>query len=154
MKVYLAGPMTGIPQFNYPLFMDTAAGLRAVELSPEQGYGIEVVSPAELDFPEVQLASLLSPDGNLNTIETHGLTFGDFIARDVQLIIDDGIDAVVVLPGWETSRGARLETFVANAICGLPIMTWDGKESFYNVPKLDLWRAWLKEPRLCAYWED
>lgn len=112
MKLYLAGPMTGIPQFNYPKFDRVAARLR------EQGH--EVVSPAEMDSPETRAISLASPDGNLQTIITHGETWGDFLSRDVKLLADGGFDAIAVLDGWEDSRGARLEVFVARLI-GLPI---------------------------------
>ena len=38
-RIYLAGPMTGLPEFNYPAFHDEAARLRAL--------GFEVVNPAE-----------------------------------------------------------------------------------------------------------
>lgn len=113
MKVYIAGPMTGLPSFNIPAFDALAAALRAI--------GHEVVSPAELDDPEIRAISLASPDGAMNTLRTHGHTWGDFLARDVKLIADDGIECIVVLPGWEQSRGARLETFVGNALCGIPI---------------------------------
>ena len=137
MKVYLAGPMTGIPSFNIPAFDAMAKRLRTA--------GYEVVSPAELDDPTIRSISLDSADGALATLETHGATWGDFLARDVELIADDGIEAVVVLPGWETSRGARLETFVANALCGLPIFTVDQYGGFLGlnpVSFLDLVRAW------------
>ena len=46
-KYYLAGPMTNIPQFNYPRFFELAKVLRA------EGYTI--ISPAELDSPERRL---------------------------------------------------------------------------------------------------
>jgi len=132
VKVYLAGPMTGIPQFNFPAFDAVAADLR------EHGY--EVVSPAELDDPEDRETALASPDGSM--AGGHGATqktWGDFLARDVKLLADGGIEAIFVLPGWERSRGARLETFVGY-LCGLPIVAYEGREL---VSQGTLLRAWL-----------
>lgn len=147
-KVYIAGPMTGYPQFNHPAFIDMAERLRA--------QGIEVISPAELDDPKIRAISMASVDGSIATIESHGMTWGDFLARDVKLLADDGIGAVVVLPGWEKSRGARLETFVANALCGLPILKPRvfrdvDMVSLDTVPALDLYRAWTAEPDLSIH---
>lgn len=101
MKVYLAGPMSGIPQFNFPEFYRVAALLRAG--------GWNVVSPAELDDHETSLAALSSKDG---TPQDAHRSWGDFLARDVKLIADEGIEGIVFLPGWEKSRGARLEASV------------------------------------------
>lgn len=117
MKVYLAGPMTGIPQFNYPAFDAGACELRR--------RGFEVQSPAELDNAETRAAALLSPDGAPGSGSSNGETWGDFLARDVKLIADGGIDAVYVLPDWHRSRGARLETFVAY-LNGLPVIALEG----------------------------
>lgn len=110
-RVYVAGPMSGIPQFNYPAFDDAAGVLR------EQGY--EVSSPAEMDDPNIRAAALASKTGNFREfdaiLERQGHqpeTWGDFLSRDVKLVAD-GVDMVVLLPGWENSRGARLEAFVA-----------------------------------------
>lgn len=116
MKVYLGGPMTGIAQFNFPAFDAAAADLR------KQGY--EVVSPAELDDPETRELALQSPDGAPGSGSAHGQTYGDFLARDVKLLADDGVEAVIVLPGWEHSTGARLETFIANALLHLPVLEY------------------------------
>lgn len=117
MKVYLAGKMTREPQFNIPLFDKWAYELR------EQGF--DVVSPAEEDGPELRALALASKTGDPAGIDHHS-TWGDMLARDVKIIADGGIEGVVVLPGWAESRGARLETFVASALLGLPIMEGNG----------------------------
>jgi hypothetical protein len=105
-KVYLAGPMSGLPQFNFPAFYAAAKALR------EQGF--EVVSPAELDDAEDAGAAMKSPDGNMRGIAK---TWGDFLARDVKLLADEGIKGIVFLPGWDKSRGAKLEATVG-LLCG------------------------------------
>lgn len=142
MRLYIAGPMTGIPQFNIPAFDAATAGLRML--------GHEVISPAELDDPRIREISLASPDGDINTIETHGATWGDFLSRDVKVMADTPLDAVVVLPGWEHSRGARLETFVANALRDLPVLAAEPCEcpsgiDLSLVARATLTRAWIGE---------
>ncbi len=104
-KFYLAGPMTGIPQFNFPAFYDAAKALRAK--------GLEIISPAEMDDKEDAGAAMASPDGALGTGTggVNGKTWGDFLARDVKLIADN-VDGIIFLDGWQASRGARLEAFV------------------------------------------
>jgi Domain of unknown function (DUF4406) len=104
-KVYLAGPMSGLPQFNFPAFFEAAHRLRQD--------GFEVVSPAEIDNAEDSGAALASPDGDpTNRAGMNNKTWGDFLARDVKLIADSGIEGIVFLPGWALSRGAKLEAFV------------------------------------------
>ena len=103
-KIYVAGPMSGIPQFNYPAFDAMAAYLR------ERGYDVQ--SPAEMDSEETRAAAMASPDGSFQSGTTNGETWGDFLARDVKLVADS-VDSICLLPGWENSRGARLEVFVA-----------------------------------------
>lgn len=114
MRIYLAGPMSGIPQFNFPAFIAAADDLR------DRGY--DVVSPAELDDEEDRAAALASEDGDQSKLDT-GSTWGDFLSRDVKLIADEGIEAIVVLLGWQESRGARMETFVGR-LCGLPVVEY------------------------------
>lgn len=84
MRLYLAGPMTGIPLLNFPAFHAAAARLR--------GLGFQVVNPAEI-----------------NADPTEG--WASCMRKDIaQLVTCDG---VALLPGWRRSRGARLERRLA-----------------------------------------
>lgn len=107
--LYLAGKMSGCPQFNFPLFEEATVKLRA--------RGHCVTSPHEEDSPEVQDAAWASPDGNIDVLNRiTGETWGDMLGRDVKLIADE-MKGIVLLSGWERSRGARLEAFVG-LLCG------------------------------------
>lgn len=139
MRLYVAGPMTGYPHFNIPAFDAMAAELRA--------NGHEVISPAELDDPDDRAAALASPDGSALHYGSDALrkqTWGDFLARDVKLLADDGIEGVVVLPGWNHSRGALLETYVARMLCGIGIYRWT-KSGLTRIRLLELGKAWLQK---------
>lgn len=114
LPLYLAGKMSGVPQFNIPLFERAAQELRAL--------GYDIVSPVELDSDEVRRECLASPDGSWNVGRLGGETWGDILARDIK-VVADGIGGIVFLPDWYESRGARLEAFVA-------LLT--GKTSYYN----------------------
>ncbi len=113
MKYYIAGPMSGKPQFNYPAFDAAAEKLRDA--------GIEVVSPAEMDSKEVRAIAMASKHGNLSEFNSDS-TWGDFLCRDVKIVADE-VDGVVVLPGWLNSRGARLEAFIALTV-QKPVMSF------------------------------
>jgi hypothetical protein len=116
LKYYLAGPMTNRPQFNYPLFFSVAGRLR--------GWGLDIHSPAELDSPEIVEMALASETGSSDdygNMQDNGKikdTWGDFLSRDVKLIADS-LNGIILLPEWETSKGARLEAFVS-LICEYP----------------------------------
>lgn len=109
---YLAGPMSGLPQFNFPAFLNVAEKLRLQHYT--------VISPAELD-DDVDLANAMaSIDGSPGK---SGRSWGDFLARDVK-VVADMCTGVILLPGWENSRGAKLESFVA-LLCGHEFAAWD-----------------------------
>jgi hypothetical protein len=118
--------MSGIKQFNFPAFDAAAAHLR------EQGW--DLVSPAELDSAEVRDQALASPDGKSIVRENDtAQTWGDFLARDVKLIAD-GVQAIILLPGWASSRGALLETFVG-LLSGKDFYLYDQFDGARRVPK-------------------
>lgn len=99
---YLAGPMSGIPQFNFPAFYAATEALRAA--------GYSIVSPAELDDQEDKGLAMKSATGAAGDHPTK--TWGDFLARDVK-IVSDQVQGIIFLPNWHLSKGAKLEAFVA-----------------------------------------
>lgn len=112
MKIYIAGPMTGIPEWNFPAFFQAEDELLAL--------GHQVVNPAHNDGATVQeaLESAGSPEAPNNPWRW-------YMRRDLPHVLE--VDALCVLPGWQKSKGASLEVHVAKAI-GLPIYVLkDGK---------------------------
>lgn len=83
MRVYIAGPMAGRLNYNYPAFHAAAERLR--------GEGYEVINPAELN----------------------GMDEGREVCmrRDIGELIT--CDAIYLLEDWQFSRGANLEREIA-----------------------------------------
>lgn len=86
MKIYLAGPMRGYPDSNFPAFHEEAARLRAK--------GHEVFNPAEW-----------SQSDNIRVL----------MKMDLDWICDHA-EAVALMPGWQNSSGAKTEYQLAVAI--------------------------------------
>lgn len=106
-KIYLAGPMTGIPHFNYPAFNAAAAILRAD--------GHEVFNPAEHDI-ETFGKDISNPTGcAVQAAADHGFDRRAALKADLAWICDHA-EAIAVLPGWEQSSGARAEHALASAL--------------------------------------
>ncbi|WP_085708324.1 MULTISPECIES: DUF4406 domain-containing protein [unclassified Pseudomonas] len=91
-RLYLAGPMSGFEDFNFPAFNKMAADLRA------RGYVVE--NPAEHGVVD-------------------GVDWADYMAYDLTRLGLCG--QVAVLPGWENSKGARLEVHIAREL-GMPVV--------------------------------
>lgn len=83
-RIYIAGPMTGYLDLNFPAFHFEAQRLR--------GEGYEVVNPAEIN-----------PDP--------GAEWSDCMRADIRELMT--CDSIFMLQGWENSRGARLEHHIA-----------------------------------------
>lgn len=101
MKLYLAGPMRGFPDFNFPAFHAAAAALRA------QGH--EVFNPAEKGMEK-------DAPTNQDDLAFRRLVFGldtEWICREAE--------GIAMLPRWVESRGAFAEWALANAL-GLSII--------------------------------
>jgi Domain of unknown function (DUF4406) len=105
VKVYLAGPMRGHLEFNFPAFHAAAKLLR------ELGY--EVHSPAEVDvnngFDPTGMA------GDNAELGPAGFDLTEALLGDLTYILKEA-EAVVLLPGWRESNGALAECWTALAV--------------------------------------
>lgn len=97
MKIYLAGPMSGLPEFNFPAFDRAAEALKAE--------GHEVFNPAEHDRKVW---------GDMETIRAKA-NYRDCLRADLNWILDHA-EAIALLPGWEKSRGACIEKALADVL--------------------------------------
>lgn len=98
-RVYIAGPMTGIAEFNFPAFNKEAVRLRAE--------GLTVLNPADHGIVE-------------------GAEWADYLRHDIAGLAT--CQRIHLLSGWEKSKGARLEVTIAHAL-GIAITLSDGAAS-------------------------
>lgn len=126
-KIYLIGPMSGIPQFNYPAFVKAAEYLR------EQGFDVQ--SPTDLDDQATFDAAMASPDGRIDQ-PVNGFTYEDFLAKSIARILTWRPDMLVALPGWEDSSGAHKEALVAKAL-GIDVQLLEDYDPIVGFPGMD-----------------
>ncbi len=100
-RVYVAGPMTGLPEFNFPAFNAKAAELRAG--------GWHVENPAEHGHVE-------------------GAEWADYLHYDIGRMAT--CSTIHLLPGWCQSRGAALEVHVASVL-GMEFQYAEGAEIYH-----------------------
>lgn len=110
MKIYLAGPMSGIAEHNFPAFDAAAEGLR--------WEGNLVYSPADMSR---EVGKVGEPTGEICTED-----YAYCMRMDLLCILQQ-CDTVYVLPGWRQSKGARLEILVAQ-VCGIPVYEYETRE--------------------------
>ena len=103
MKLYLAGPMTGIEHYNFPAFDAAAAQLRAA--------GHAVFNPADNDRQN----GFDATDLQGHEAAEHGFDLRTALKQDLSWICDHA-EGIALLPGWEKSKGARAEVALAEAL--------------------------------------
>ena len=109
-RIYLAGPMQGIPEFNFPRFNAVAACLRKD--------GHEVFNPADRDIERHNGVNIGKGNvtGSLAEAKsTHGFSLRQALAEDLEYICRSA-NTIVMLPGWEKSNGAQAEHRTAVAL--------------------------------------
>lgn len=94
--IYISGPMTGLPDLNFPAFHAAAKRWRDL--------GHEVRNPAEIN-----------PDSSMS--------WEMCLRADVRALCD--CDTIVLLPGWEKSKGAHLELHIAHRL-GMDVVISEG----------------------------
>lgn len=112
MLAYIAGPMRGYPEYNFPAFFAAEEWLR--------NKGIGAINPARMDID-------LGFDPKKSLEVQPSFDMQSFIRRDVYAILslDPQRDAICLLPGWQESTGARAEEALA---------TWIGLSKLYYQP--------------------
>lgn len=93
MRLYLAGPVTGIPDHNRPAFEHAQERLEAA--------GFEIVTPVTIE-DEIG----------------HGHSWETYMRAALQRML--AAEGVALLPGWIESRGARIEQRLARDL-GMPV---------------------------------
>lgn len=110
MNLFLAGPMSDMPNENRPAFMAAAAELEAL--------GHKVFNPGA---PE-------------NIVP--GWSWAQYVSRNVAYILQTpDLDGIVLLPGWTASKGALLEA-IAGYMRGIQMAqpmnaTWACPDGLY-----------------------
>lgn len=102
-SIYIAGPMSGYPEFNFPAFFEAQKNF--------EDHGWTVFNPAAKDAEtEVQQDASFAT-GDAKALMASGWDFKSVFMWDVDKVIN--CDAIFMLKGWEMSPGACAEHAVA-----------------------------------------
>ena len=85
--IYLSGPMSGLPDFNFSAFRAEAARLRVL--------GHAVINPAEINTD-------------------HSLSWEECLRADIRSLCE--CDTLAYMPDWEASKGVHLEMSIAHRL--------------------------------------
>lgn len=97
MKIYIVGPMSGIPDWNFPAFDAAEKRWREAGHIP--------VSPAAIDrLMGIDPKMVVAPEEIPKII-------CEAMERD--LVVIRQVDALALIPGWEFSSGATVEVAYA-----------------------------------------
>lgn len=96
MKVYIAGPMSGLPDYNYPAFNRAADALALA--------GHEPLNPTDSEME--------------NPTPGTPQPWDWYMRHALRMVLE--ADAIALLDGWNASRGANLEARVGLDL-GIPV---------------------------------
>ena len=104
-RVYLAGPMTGLPELNFPAFTQEAERLR--------DEGLQVLNPADHGIVD-------------------GADWADYLRHDIAGLAS--CERIHLLRGWTKSKGACLEMTIAKALGMAVTYQVDAEMDHSNAP--------------------
>lgn len=131
MKIYIAGPMTGYPKYNFPMFDECKFYLlKTIDTS------LAVLSPADIN----------RANGIHEDSEVDNKLLRNIFAKDVLAIA--ACDRMVMLPNWQMSRGARIEYQIARYL-GLVIERYEpATMTNKNAALFPIYDTWFDEDGL------
>lgn len=100
-RTYIAGPMSGHVDLNFPAFHAAAADQRAA--------GHEVINPAEINGGADELVACAQMGA-----EQMAAHWQSCMRKDIAALMT--CDRIYMLTGWQASRGATLEHHIAAAL--------------------------------------
>lgn len=100
-RLYLAGPMSGLPSLNFPAFHAEAARLRAL--------GYEIINPAEINAGADEAVAF-----DKMTPEERKAHWCKCMKLDIRELMT--CDGIALMPGWWRSEGAKLECQIASKV--------------------------------------
>lgn len=114
-RPYISGPMSGIKHHNFPAFFEAASTLRELGYTPLNPASAALASSVYYDnWKDAYQASLNNPQA-----------WETYIRRDTQMVLD--ADSIVLLPGWDKSKGACLEVVISVCV-GNSVHFFDGTD--------------------------
>lgn len=136
---YLAGPMTGLPEYNYPAFEKAVIALEEA--------GIKVKSPHTIDHGQhefettpytsihscIRMMTVIGPDGReygadcgeqpdapIHSLVLGALPYATYMKAGYRMLLN--CNGIILLHGWSQSKGTNHELHVARSL-GYPIYT-------------------------------
>lgn len=115
-RIFISGPMSGLPEYNFPNFYRMADRLKNM--------GFEVVNPADLAITHEVAKVIADP-----------IEFRAMLEEEWEALRH--CDTILLLEGWENSKGGRSELELALEL-GLKIIT----ESSLKLSEFQTAAAW------------
>lgn len=143
---YLAGPMTGHPEYNYPAFEKATTVL--------EENGVKVKSPHLIDHQQhefkstpyssihscVRMMTEIGPDGReygrdcgeqpdhaIHNLRLGALPYSTYMKAGYRMLLN--CSGIILLHGWTQSKGTNHELYVARSL-GYPVYTLGAHNEF------------------------
>lgn len=106
MKLYIAGPMTGIRDLNYPAFLDAERRLTEAGFQVASPHRIDQLKPVPCGHAEYRdEVRYLKPVAGCEDCDSR--TWQWYMREAIKMLVE--CDDLAALPGWQRSRGAKVE---------------------------------------------